>query len=193
MRTRSRSTWRRVRTAATVDKLRRVLEREVQPVDSPAPPGEFIPEETRTHDVRQAFFDATPAARSDPPVGPGPGALRSADCSGAGRHPAGAGPASRLRIAEGIGTRRHGGGLPGPQSHDGPIGSAQGAEPVAVGPPGCARERFQQEIRLAAKLSHPNIVAAYSVLRPGDLLVFAMEYVDGQDLAQLSSNAARCR
>jgi formylglycine-generating enzyme required for sulfatase activity/serine/threonine protein kinase len=46
-----------------------------------------------------------------------------------------------------------------------------------------ALERFQQEIRSAAKLSHPNIVAAHSVLRPGELLVFAMEYVRGQDLA----------
>jgi formylglycine-generating enzyme required for sulfatase activity/serine/threonine protein kinase len=48
-----------------------------------------------------------------------------------------------------------------------------------------ALERFQQEIRSAAKLAHPNIVAAYSVLRPGDLLVFAMEYVKGQDLSQV--------
>ncbi|HVC98204.1 MAG TPA: family 16 glycoside hydrolase [Pirellulales bacterium] len=48
-----------------------------------------------------------------------------------------------------------------------------------------ALERFQQEIRSAAKLAHPNIVAAYSVLRPGDLLVFAMEYVRGQDLSQV--------
>ena len=48
-----------------------------------------------------------------------------------------------------------------------------------------ALERFQQEIRSAAKLLHPNIVAAYAVLRPGDLLVFAMEYVPGQDLMQV--------
>ncbi|HVC98202.1 MAG TPA: protein kinase [Pirellulales bacterium] len=48
-----------------------------------------------------------------------------------------------------------------------------------------ALERFQQEIRSAAKLAHPNIVAAYSVLRPGDLLVFAMEYVRGQDLSEV--------
>jgi hypothetical protein len=48
-----------------------------------------------------------------------------------------------------------------------------------------ALERFQQEIRSAARLAHPNIVAAYTVLRPGDLLVFAMEYVRGQDLSQV--------
>ena len=48
-----------------------------------------------------------------------------------------------------------------------------------------ALERFQQEIRSAARLAHTNIVAAYSVLRPGDLLVFAMEYVRGQDLSQV--------
>jgi serine/threonine protein kinase len=48
-----------------------------------------------------------------------------------------------------------------------------------------ALERFQQEIRSAAKLAHSNIVAAYSVLRPGELLVFAMEYVRGQDLSQV--------
>ncbi len=46
-----------------------------------------------------------------------------------------------------------------------------------------ALERFQQEIRSAARLSHPNIVGAHSVLRLGELLVLAMEYVDGQDLA----------
>ncbi|HEX4146605.1 MAG TPA: protein kinase [Pirellulales bacterium] len=48
-----------------------------------------------------------------------------------------------------------------------------------------ARERFQREIRSAAKLSHPNIVTAHSVPRAGDLLIFAMEYVDGQDLSQV--------
>ncbi|HET6884504.1 MAG TPA: SUMF1/EgtB/PvdO family nonheme iron enzyme [Pirellulales bacterium] len=48
-----------------------------------------------------------------------------------------------------------------------------------------ALERFQQEIRSAAKLRHSNVVAAYTALRAGDLLVFAMEYVPGQDLAQV--------
>jgi serine/threonine protein kinase len=48
-----------------------------------------------------------------------------------------------------------------------------------------AMERFQQEIRSAARLSHINIVAAYAVPRGTDSLVFSMEYVPGQDLAQL--------
>ncbi|MGH7226218.1 MAG: serine/threonine-protein kinase, partial [Gemmataceae bacterium] len=46
-------------------------------------------------------------------------------------------------------------------------------------------ERFLREIRSAAKLNHPNVVAAYSALQMGELLVFAMEYVDGENLAQV--------
>lgn len=48
-----------------------------------------------------------------------------------------------------------------------------------------SRERFQQEIRAAARLSHPNIVTAYSAVRLGDLLAFAMEYIDGRDLSKI--------
>jgi serine/threonine protein kinase len=48
-----------------------------------------------------------------------------------------------------------------------------------------AVERFLREIRAAAKLSHPNVVAAYSAVQIGELLAFAMEYVEGQDLAGL--------
>ena len=46
-------------------------------------------------------------------------------------------------------------------------------------------DRFLREIRSAARLQHPNIVAAYSALRLGESLVFAMEYVEGLDLSQL--------
>jgi serine/threonine protein kinase len=46
-------------------------------------------------------------------------------------------------------------------------------------------ERFLREIRSAAKLNHANVVTAYSAVQMGELLVFAMEYVDGQDLASL--------
>jgi serine/threonine protein kinase len=48
-----------------------------------------------------------------------------------------------------------------------------------------AIERFLREIRSAAKLSHANVVGAYSAVQSGDLLAFAMEYVEGQDLASL--------
>ena len=46
-------------------------------------------------------------------------------------------------------------------------------------------ERFLREIRAVAKLRHPNIVAAYSAFRLGESIVFAMEYVEGLDLAKM--------
>jgi formylglycine-generating enzyme required for sulfatase activity len=48
-----------------------------------------------------------------------------------------------------------------------------------------AVERFLREIRSAAQLHHTNVVTAYSVLQLGELLAFAMEYVEGEDLAKL--------
>jgi serine/threonine-protein kinase len=50
--------------------------------------------------------------------------------------------------------------------------------PVAV-------ERFLREIRAAAQLSHPNIVRAYDAGRAGDTYFFAMQLIDGVNLAQL--------
>jgi formylglycine-generating enzyme required for sulfatase activity/serine/threonine protein kinase len=46
-------------------------------------------------------------------------------------------------------------------------------------------DRFLREIRNAAQLHHTNIVTAYSAIRAGESIVFAMEYVEGHDLAQL--------
>ena len=46
-------------------------------------------------------------------------------------------------------------------------------------------ERFLREIRAVAKLRHPNIVTAYSAIRLGESIVFAMEYVEGLDLAKM--------
>ena len=42
-------------------------------------------------------------------------------------------------------------------------------------------DRFLREIQSAARLQHPNVVAAYSAFPAGDMLVFAMEYVEGED------------
>jgi serine/threonine protein kinase len=52
-------------------------------------------------------------------------------------------------------------------------------------------DRFLREIRAVAKLRHRNIVTAYSAARFGESIVFAMEYVDGQDLALLVKSDGR--
>jgi serine/threonine protein kinase len=54
-----------------------------------------------------------------------------------------------------------------------------------------AVERFLREIRSAARLNHPNVVAAYSTVQSGELLAFAMEYVEGEDLAKLVQTQGR--
>jgi serine/threonine protein kinase/formylglycine-generating enzyme required for sulfatase activity/Flp pilus assembly protein TadD len=43
-------------------------------------------------------------------------------------------------------------------------------------------KRFQREMQAAAKLSHPNIVAAYDADEDNGVHFLVMEYVDGQDL-----------
>jgi serine/threonine protein kinase len=45
--------------------------------------------------------------------------------------------------------------------------------------------RFEREVKVAAKLSHPNIVAAYDADEANGVHFLAMEYVDGSDLAAL--------
>ncbi|MCY2966442.1 MAG: bifunctional serine/threonine-protein kinase/formylglycine-generating enzyme family protein [Planctomycetota bacterium] len=52
-------------------------------------------------------------------------------------------------------------------------------------------KRFQREIDAVAQLSHPNIVAAYSAPQFDELLAFAMEYVEGTDLAELVKQQGR--
>jgi tRNA A-37 threonylcarbamoyl transferase component Bud32 len=48
-----------------------------------------------------------------------------------------------------------------------------------------AVRRFRQEIRVLARLDHPNIVRAYDAYQARDLHVLVMEYVNGTDLARL--------
>jgi eukaryotic-like serine/threonine-protein kinase len=63
--------------------------------------------------------------------------------------------------------------------------------PVAIKllPPGLAsrdvvRERFLSEARIAAKLSHPNIVPIHAVEAAGDVVFFVMSYVSGGTLGE---------
>jgi serine/threonine protein kinase len=48
-----------------------------------------------------------------------------------------------------------------------------------------AIERFNREVKAVAQLTHPNIVVAYDYDQDGDIHYFAMEYVEGTDLARL--------
>src|SRR5262249_31596464 len=48
-----------------------------------------------------------------------------------------------------------------------------------------AIRRFQQEIRVISQLSHPNIVTAFDAGQAGENQYFAMEYVEGIDLARM--------
>ena len=47
-----------------------------------------------------------------------------------------------------------------------------------------SRDRFLQEARMAASLSHPNIVPIHLVEARGDLVFFVMGYVDGETLRE---------
>ena len=46
------------------------------------------------------------------------------------------------------------------------------------------RERFLQEARTAAKLSHPNIVPIHAVDEVDDFVFFAMAFVEGESLGE---------
>ncbi|GAB4238651.1 MAG: hypothetical protein OHK0028_16290 [Deltaproteobacteria bacterium] len=52
------------------------------------------------------------------------------------------------------------------------------------------REMFAREARLAASLSHPNLVQVFDFGREGEALFLAMEHVDGWNLAQAAAQAA---
>ncbi len=46
------------------------------------------------------------------------------------------------------------------------------------------RERFVREAKLAASLSHPNIIHVHAVEEQGDVLAIVMQYVDGETLTE---------
>src|SRR5688500_8605180 len=50
------------------------------------------------------------------------------------------------------------------------------------------RERFLREARLAAKLSHPNIIPIHAVEETGGFVYYVMAYVEGETLADRVRN-----
>jgi hypothetical protein len=59
-----------------------------------------------------------------------------------------------------------------------------------VGDP-AAVERFRREVKNAARLTHPNIVAAYDAEQAGDLHFLVMEFVEGTSLDRLVAKQGR--
>jgi serine/threonine protein kinase len=51
------------------------------------------------------------------------------------------------------------------------------------------RELFIREARLAATMTHPNLIQVFDFGREGDAYFLAMEYVDGWDLGQAAAQA----
>jgi serine/threonine-protein kinase len=54
------------------------------------------------------------------------------------------------------------------------------------------RDLFIREARLAATLSHPNLIQVFDFGREGDGFFLAMEYVEGWDLAHAMAQVRRC-
>jgi serine/threonine-protein kinase len=54
-------------------------------------------------------------------------------------------------------------------------------------------ERFQREIKLAARLQHPHILTVHDSGDAGGHLWFTMPFVEGESLANASGGIANCR
>src|SRR5215472_9842181 len=52
-------------------------------------------------------------------------------------------------------------------------------------------ERFRHEVRIARRISHPNVCRVFDIGQADDLIFFTMEYIDGEDLALLSRRIGR--
>ncbi len=63
--------------------------------------------------------------------------------------------------------------------------------PIRAGSDESLLERFRNEVRVARKVSHPNVCRVYDVGDVDGQAFFTMEYVDGEDLASLLRRIGR--
>ncbi len=56
-----------------------------------------------------------------------------------------------------------------------------------------ALERFRREARAAARLHHTNIVPVFEVGQDGDVVFYAMQFIQGQGLEVVIDELARQR
>src|ERR1700677_2137659 len=52
-------------------------------------------------------------------------------------------------------------------------------------------ERFRNEVRIARRISHPNVCRVYDIGETDNLVFLSMEYVDGEDLSSLLRRIGR--
>lgn len=52
-------------------------------------------------------------------------------------------------------------------------------------------ERFRNEVRIARRISHPNVCRVFDIGQADELIFFTMEYIDGEDLASLLRRIGR--
>ena len=52
-------------------------------------------------------------------------------------------------------------------------------------------ERFRNEVRIARRISHPNVCRVFDIGQTDDQIFFTMEYIDGEDLASLLRRIGR--
>ena len=52
-------------------------------------------------------------------------------------------------------------------------------------------ERFRNEVRIARRISHPNVCRVYDIGQSDDQIFLSMEYVDGEDLSSLLRRIGR--
>jgi predicted Ser/Thr protein kinase len=51
--------------------------------------------------------------------------------------------------------------------------------------------RFRNEVRIARRISHPNVCRVFDIGQADDLIFFTMEYIDGEDLGSLLRRIGR--
>ncbi len=134
--------------------------------------------------------EATRAVAADPGASPGHGATASARQTLEARFPPGTMLGARYRI---VGLLGRGG-----------MGQVYRADDLKLGravalkflPPEVERDaellgRFLDEVRMAVRVSHPNVCRVHDIEEADGLHFISMEYVDGEDLAALLRRIGR--
>src|SRR3954469_4411350 len=70
-------------------------------------------------------------------------------------------------------------------AEDGPLGREVAVRRLHADSPENAAQRFEREAKVGASLSHPNLVTVFDTVADDEGVLIVMEYVEGENLAQL--------